>query len=71
MQSYCLVHPNHTTEASVIQRRTCQFDLFQSNETPPALPAVIEEKAFALLVQLLQSMIPIIESKVTDEQDHH
>lgn len=51
------------------QRRICQFDLFQSNDPPPVLPSAIEADAFALLVQLLQSMIPIMEREVGDEQD--
>jgi hypothetical protein len=52
------------------QRRTCQFDLFPSNDAPPALPAAIEQEALALLVQLLQSMIPVVQSEVANEQDH-
>lgn len=52
------------------QRRICQFDLFQSDALPQALPLEIEEEAFALLVQLLQSMIPVMEAEVADEQDH-
>lgn len=33
------------------------------------LPTAIEAEAFALLVQLLQSMIPVMEREVGDEQD--
>lgn len=51
------------------QRSTCQFDLFQSNEPPLVLPTAIEAEAFALLTQLLQSMIPVMEREVGDEQD--
>jgi hypothetical protein len=70
MRSYCLACPNRAREATVTQRRICQFDLFQSNDPLPPLPATVEEEAFALLVQLLQSMIPVMESEVADEQDH-
>jgi hypothetical protein len=70
MLSYCRAHLNHPTEASVTQRRICQFDLFQSIDPPHALPAAIEEESFALLVQLMQSMIAVIEAEGADEQDH-
>lgn len=53
------------------QRRACQFDLFQNIDPPRNLPAPVSEEALALLVQLLHSMIPAIETEVSNEQDLH
>jgi hypothetical protein len=33
------------------------------------MPLAIEQEVFALLVQLLQIMIPVVEAEVLDEQD--
>jgi hypothetical protein len=33
------------------------------------MPLAIEQEVFALLVQLLQAMIPVVEAEVLDEQD--
>lgn len=51
------------------RRETHQCDLFPDNEASP-LPAAIEEEVFALLIQWLQAMIPILTPEVNDEQDH-
>lgn len=53
------------------QRRASQFDLFENIDPPRTLPAAISEETFTLLVQLLHSMIPVIETEVSDEQDLH
>ncbi len=53
------------------QRRICQFDLFQSIDPPRTIPAAVQEETLALLVQLMQSMIAVVEAEVADEQDHH
>ena len=53
------------------QRRPCQFDLFLDIDPPRTLPAAIAEETLALVVQLLQSMIAVIETEVGDEQDLH
>lgn len=52
------------------QRRVCQFDLFQNIDPPRELPQPIQEESFALLVQLMQAMIPVIEAEAADDQDH-
>ncbi|MGB5062851.1 hypothetical protein [Ferrovibrio sp.] len=51
-------------------RKTHQFDLFQNTDAAPPLPVAIEAEVFALLVQLLQLMIPILAREVDHEQDH-
>ncbi len=50
-------------------RQARQGDLFRSIDPPPMLPAEIQEETLALLVQLLQSMIAVIETEVAHEQD--
>lgn len=52
------------------QQRARQIDLFQDTDARPALSAAIEEEVFALLVQMLQSMIPVLTAEAADEQDH-
>ncbi len=52
------------------QQRTRQVDLFQDSDPPQALPSAIEEEVLGLLVQMLQSMIPIVADEVADDQDH-
>jgi hypothetical protein len=54
----------------VTQRRVCQFDLFQSIDPPGTLPAALQEETLALLVQLMHSMIAVVEAEVANEQDH-
>lgn len=71
MLLYCLAHPNQPREASVTQRRPNQFDLFENIDPPGTLPTAISEESFMLLVQLLHSMIPVIETEVGNEQDIH
>jgi hypothetical protein len=53
----------------VRQRRARQVDLFGKVEPPQAMPLAIEQEVFALLVQLLQIMLPAVEAEVLDEQD--
>jgi hypothetical protein len=53
----------------VRQRTAQQIDLFGKSEPPQAMPLAIEQEVFALLVQLLQAMIPVVEAEVRDEQD--
>jgi hypothetical protein len=57
-------------ETSVTRRETHQFDLFPKADSSPPLPTAVEEAAFALLVQWLQTMIPILAREESDEQDH-
>ncbi len=52
------------------QQRARQIDLFQDTDTRPALSAAIEEEVFAVLVQILQSMIAVLTAEAADEQDH-
>ena len=52
------------------QQRARQIDLFQDTEAPPALSSAIQEEVFAVLVQMLQSMIPVLTVEAADEQDH-
>ncbi len=52
------------------RRETHQFDLFPKADSSPPLPTAVEEAAFALLVQWLQTMIPILAREESDEQDH-
>ena len=52
------------------QQTTRQADLFQDTHPPQALPAGIEEEVLGLLVQMLQSMIPVLAAEVADDQDH-
>jgi hypothetical protein len=54
----------------VTPRKTCQFDLFPNTDASPPLPVAIEVEVFALLVQLLQLMIPVLAREGSDEQDH-
>jgi hypothetical protein len=51
-------------------QRARQIDLFQDTDAPQALPGAIEEEVFSLLVQMLQTMIPVVTAEVADEQDH-
>jgi hypothetical protein len=53
----------------VRQRRARQVELFGKVEPPQAMPLAIEQELFALLVQLLRTMIPVVEAEVLDEQD--
>jgi hypothetical protein len=54
----------------VRQRRVRQIELFETNHPPLVIPPAIEQEAFDLLVQLVQAMIPLVETEVRDEQDH-
>lgn len=67
---YRRAQPNSLRETSVTRRETYQFDLFPTATASPPLPAAIEEAAFALLVQWLQTMIPSLAREGSDEQDH-
>jgi len=54
----------------VTPRKTHQFDLFPNTDASPPLPVAIEAEVFALLVQLLQLMMPVLAREGSDEQDH-
>jgi hypothetical protein len=66
---YAHARPKQTAEASVTERRARQIDLFQDSDPPRGIPAAIEQEVLELLVQLVQSMIPIVEAEAADEQD--
>jgi hypothetical protein len=53
----------------VRERRARQIDLFQDIDPPQGIPAAIEQEVFGLLVQLVESMIPIVKAEAADEQD--
>lgn len=52
------------------RRETRQCDLFPDNDEASPLPTAVKEAVFALLIQWLQAMIPILTPEVNDEQDH-
>jgi hypothetical protein len=69
MLFYSRAHPNQRAVASVRERRARQIDLFQDLDPPQGIPVAIEQDVFDLLVQLIQSMIPIVKAEGADEQD--
>jgi hypothetical protein len=69
MLFYRRVRLRRSAEATTMQRRSRQLGLFEPIPTSRTIPQPIEDEVLGLLVQLLESMIPVIEKEARDEQD--